>query len=34
MPHERRRLVGGWKRTATNEKYGSDLPLIDMYFEM
>nr|KZA96498.1 hypothetical protein A4A59_05230 [Rhizobium leguminosarum] len=27
VPQERRRLIGGWKRTATDEKYGSDLPL-------
>lgn len=27
VPQERVRLIGGWKRTATDEQYGSDLPL-------
>lgn len=34
VPQERRRLIGGWKRTATDEKYGSDLPLTEIYNEI
>jgi integrase len=34
VPQERRRLIGGWKRTATDEKYGSDLPLAEIYNEL
>lgn len=34
VPQERRRLIGGWKRTATDEKYGSDLPLAEIYREL
>lgn len=34
VPQERRRLIGGWKRTATDEKYGSDLPLVEIYSEL
>jgi integrase len=34
VPQERRRLIGGWKRTATDEKYGSDLPLSEVMNEL
>ncbi|MHC2478743.1 integrase [Rhizobium leguminosarum] len=34
VPQERRRLIGGWKRTATDEKYGSDLPLSEILVEL
>lgn len=34
VPQERRRLIGGWKRTATDERYGSDLPLAEIYNEL
>lgn len=34
VPQERRRLIGGWRRTATDEKYGSDLPLSEIFSEL
>lgn len=34
VSQERLRLIGGWKRTATDEKYGSYLPLEEIYMEL
>ncbi|WP_162238141.1 site-specific integrase [Rhizobium sp. Leaf306] len=34
VPQERRRLIGGWKKTATDEKYGSSLPITALYDEI
>lgn len=34
VTQERRRLIGGWKRTATDERYGSDLPLSEILVEV
>ncbi|MBY5393157.1 MULTISPECIES: tyrosine-type recombinase/integrase [Rhizobium] len=34
VSQERRRLIGGWKRTATDEKYGSDLPITEINNEL
>lgn len=34
VPQERARLLGGWKRTATDEKYGSDLTVKELLIEV
>ncbi|UIY28330.1 site-specific integrase [Neorhizobium galegae] len=34
VAQERRRLIGGWKRTATDERYGSGLPLSELHNEV
>ncbi|PST22268.1 hypothetical protein C7U60_13660 [Mesorhizobium plurifarium] len=34
VPQERVRLIGGWKRTATDEQYGSNLPLQEVRKEI
>jgi len=34
VPQERVRLIGGWKRTATDEHYGSNLPLQEVRIEI
>jgi integrase len=34
VPQERVRLIGGWKRTATDEQYGSNLPLSEVRKEI
>lgn len=34
VPRERRLLIGGWKKTSTEEMYGSDFPLRTIYNEL
>jgi integrase len=34
VPQERARLLGGWKRTSTDEKYGSNLSVKELLEEI